>query len=266
MRSVGAGRYFFAAAMIGLAVLAFLYDDFALVWQEVPAWVPGRGALAYACGVVMLLGGAGLFIPRAAPLAARVLFVYMLLWFLLLRLPPVLIAPAHVISWSGCGETAVMLAGAWTLAALATPSGGLAFAGGVRGVRGARLLLALGLIPCGLAHFAYAQETAALVPAWLPAHLGWAYATGAGFIAAGAAILAGVCARLAAALATFMMSAFTLLVWLPGVVGTPRSRLQWTAFFISLAISAGAWVVADAYERVPGRARWRAARAGGLAA
>jgi len=142
-----------------------------------------------------------------------------------------------------------MLAGAWTLYALSSaPEGWLGFAGATRGVRGARVLLGVALIPCGLAHFAYARETAALVPAWLPAHLVWAYATGAGFIAAGAAILSGVCARLAAFLVSFMMAAFTLLVWLPGVIGAPGERLQWTAFFISLAITAGAWAVADAYE------------------
>jgi uncharacterized membrane protein len=258
MRSVGAGRYFFAASMIGLAVLAFVYDDFALVWQKVPAWVVGRGVLAYACGVVMLLGGAGLLVARTAPAAARILFVYMLLWFVLLRLPEVLLAPAHVISWSGSGETAVMLAGAWTLyALLSAPAGRLGFASGARGVRGARVLLGIALIPCGLAHFAYARETAALVPAWLPAHLVWAYATGAGFIAAGAAILSGVWARLAAVVVTFMMAAFTLLVWLPGVIGAPAQRLQWTAFFISLAITAGAWAVADAYERARSTARAR---------
>src|SRR5262249_7140095 len=138
-----------------------------------------------------------------------------------------------------------------------TPVGPLAFAGGERGVRGARVLLGIALIPCGLAHFAYAHETAAYVPAWLPAHLGWAYATGTGFIAAAAAILSGVRARLAAVLVTFMMAAFTLLVWLPALIAAPGKRLPWTAFFISLAITAGAWVIADAYERLGAPARSR---------
>ena len=50
----------FAVGMIGLGILALIYGDFALVWQPVAPWVPGRTALAYGSGVLMLLCGAGL--------------------------------------------------------------------------------------------------------------------------------------------------------------------------------------------------------------
>jgi hypothetical protein len=42
-----------------------------------------------------------------------------------------------------------------------------------------------------------------------------------------------------------MLSLFTLLVWVPAILAAPRTRLPWTAFFISWAITAGAWVVAN---------------------
>jgi hypothetical protein len=44
----------FAVGMIGLGIVAFVYGDFAMVWQPVAAWLPGRTALAYASGAIML--------------------------------------------------------------------------------------------------------------------------------------------------------------------------------------------------------------------
>ena len=49
----------FAVGMIGLGVLGLIYGDFAMVWQPVASWVPGRTALAYLAAAVMLVGGAG---------------------------------------------------------------------------------------------------------------------------------------------------------------------------------------------------------------
>lgn len=41
-----------------------------------------------------------------------------------------------------------------------------------------------------------------------------------------------------------MISVFALLVWLPAILAAPRARLPWTAFWITWAIGAAAWVVA----------------------
>jgi ABC-type Mn2+/Zn2+ transport system permease subunit len=54
----------------------------------------------------------------------------------------------------------------------------------------------------------------------------------------------GVLARVAALCEAGMISVFALLVWLPAIVAAPRVRLPWTAFWISWAIGAAAWVVA----------------------
>jgi uncharacterized membrane protein len=121
----------------------------------------------------------------------------------------------------------------------------LGWAAGESGVRIARRLFAVWLVPIGLSHLVYAQVTANYVPAWLPYRIGWAYLTGMGQMACGLGVLFGILPRVAAWAEAGMISIFTLLVWAPAIAAAPRTRLPWTAFFISWAIAAGAWVVAQ---------------------
>ncbi|WP_158748085.1 DoxX family protein [Acidobacterium sp. S8] len=236
----------FAAGMIGLGIIALIYGDFALVWQPVAPWVPGRTALAYASGVIMLFGGIGLLFEATVTWSIRILFPYLILW-LLLKAPALFVAPLIEGVWLGFGELAILMAGGWVLFARlgATPDGSvLNSIGGENGVRMARILFALAILPIGLAHIIYVKETAALVPPWLPFRTGWAYITGVGQIACGAGILLSILPRVAAMIEAGMISSFALLVWAPALVTTPKTRFSTTAFLISWAIAAGAWVVA----------------------
>jgi uncharacterized membrane protein len=241
----------FAIGMIGLGILALIYGDFALVWQPVAPWVPGRTVLAYASGLIMLLGGVGVLLRVAAAWSVRILFPYLIVW-LLLKVPALIVAPQIEAVWLGFGELAVLLAGGWILFAnLAQLRAGspLTFLTSEHGIRAARILFAVSLIPIGLSHFVYVKETAALVPAWLPYRVGWAYLTGAGQIACGLGVLFSVLPRVAAWAEAGMLTLFTLLVWGPAILSAPRTRLPWTAFFISWAIAAAAWVVAQGSPR-----------------
>src|SRR5258708_22137719 len=237
----------FAAGMIGLGSLALVYGDFALVWQPVPQWIPGRTILAYGSGVIMLLGGVGLLVEATTAWAIRILFPYLIVW-LLLKVPALIAARKMEAVWLGFGELAVLMAGGWVLfAKLAGLREGslLAFATGEKGVRLARILFAVSLLPIGLAHLVYVRATAEMVPAWLPYRVGWAYLTGAGQMACGFGVLFSILPRGAARAEAGMVSLFTLMVWGPAIVAAPKTRLPWTAFFISWAIASAAWVVSQ---------------------
>lgn len=229
------GRTAFAAVTIALGVAGLASGGFAPIWQAAPKRMPAREVLVYLSGSISLLCGIALLWRRTARVAAGVLLVYLLAWLLLFRVPRIVLAPLSQEPWSGFGETAVLVAAA-----------GVLYAKSATGLRVARSLFGLSLIPFGLGHFAYAAETASLVPSWLPLHLGWAYLTGCAYIAAGVAVLTGVLARWAAVLVTWQMGLFTLLIWVP-VVAARANAFQWSEFAISVALTAGAWVVADSY-------------------
>ena len=236
----------FAIGLLGLGALALIYGDFALVWQPVPGWLPARTVVAYASGVLMLLLAAGLLIPASRTWSVRILFPYLILWALL-KVPDVVTNPRLEGSWLGLGELTLLLSGGWTLFAYLgrVPQGSpLGFLSGERGARMARILFALSIVPIGLSHLVYVDATAGYVPHWLPFRRGWAYLTGAGQIASGLGVLFSVLPRVAAWAEAGQITIYTLLVWLPAIVAA-RTRLNWTAFFISWIFGAAAWAVAQ---------------------
>jgi uncharacterized membrane protein len=258
MRVTGPGHLVLAVSMAGLGLLSLIYRDYAMNWQPVPAWVPWHAVLASASGALLLLSGTGLLLKRSAVVSALVLTLFMLSWVVLLRLPPLLVAPSTALHWLGLGETLVLTTGCLSLYArlhAELDGGRVGLFVGPSGERIAMYLLAVALPPIGLSHFFYVDATAQMVPSWLPLHHGWAYLTGAGHIAAGLAILVGILPRLAAMLGAAMMSVFTLLVWLPKVVADPGNRLNWTALFVSAALSACAAIVAQSIRAPLTRAR-----------
>ena len=232
MRSSGIGRTIFAVVLVAIGIQGLVMGDFGAIWQPVPR-VPARQALIYACALVSLIGGMGLLWRRVW--AAGGLLALLLVWFAAFRFPVIAHAPGSAVSWEGGAETLVLVAGAWSL-----------FTTGKQGRRIAGLLYGLALIAFGVAHFAYVQQTAALVPHWLPSRATWVYFTGATYIAAGLALVSGVRARLAAALSALQMGLFTLLVWVPMLAAGSRDTATWNEAILSAALTAAGWAVADA--------------------
>ncbi len=243
----GAGRILFAVGLGGLGVLGFIYDDFAMVWQPVPPWVPRREILAYASAALLLAGGVGALVRRVSTWATLILAAFTLSWLAFLQVPRVASAPSNEGMWLGFGENLLLVSGGWVLFVSGAITDGRSWgklASGEAGLRLGRVLFGISLPLIGLSHFVYAAGTASMVPSWLPGRLFLAYLTGSGHIAAGAGMLLGIVPRLAATLEASMISLFVLLLHLPGVVAQPQDRLQWTMFFVASSYAGAAWAVA----------------------
>ena len=265
MRIASVGHAVFAATLIAIGVLGMVKPGYAAIWAGLPKAFPAREALLYLSSAVIIAAGVGLFWPRSAAAAARLLLAWLLAWTLLFKGRFVFLAPLQEGVYQSLGENAVIIAGAWVLYAwLATDwdQRRMRFATGENGVRIARVLYGLGLLAFGFSHFVYLDLTAPLVPTWLLWPVFWAYFTGCAYLAAGVAILTGVWARLAALLAALQMAGFLLLVWLPLMLAGKMTDFNWGEVTVNCALVAGAWVVVDSYRGMPwlgaGRRLWHA--------
>jgi uncharacterized membrane protein len=249
-RTATLGRVIFAASLVALGITGLVRKDFVPVWTGVPKGFPARATVAWLCAFISLGSGLGLMWRRTAAIASRMLLGFLALWMLLFRLPLLVRAPRASEAWWVCGETAVMMAGAWVLFvwfAGDRVGSRLGFATGNRGLRIASGLYGVGLIPFGVAHFTFLQRTVSMVPAWLPWHLAWAYFTGTAFVVAGVAIVLGRFGRLAATLSALQMGLFTLLVWGPILIAGPDAA-NWDEIVDSWALTAAGWLVAESYR------------------
>jgi uncharacterized membrane protein len=260
MRLTGVGHLLFALGLAGLGVLSLFSGDFPYSWQPVPPWVPGREILAHLSGILLLAGGVGLLIKRTAGPAASILAFYLLGWVLVLQAPRAAQAPGDMGMWLGVAESTVLFSGGWILAAiLAGPQtrARMPFLTGEGAMLIARILFGIACLVLGLSHFVYTAATASMIPAWIPAHIGFAYFTGACHFATGLGILSGVFPRLAATLEATMISLFVLLLHIPAALAEPASRLLWTMVFVAAALAGAAWANASSLKSTAwGWTRW----------
>lgn len=219
---------------VGLGVLGFVVDDFALQWQPVPAGLAFRTELAWLSAGLLVAGGVIAIWKRTSAAGLLALGLMYGVWVLVLHVPTALPKADQVASWNAVAEAlGLSLGGLIGWAALARPD--LAPIG--------RRLFGLCPVIFALAHFGYAKFTAAMVPAWLPAPLFWAWFTGACHLAGGLALIAGVRTRLAATLLATMYGAFALVLHMPRVVAAPDQRIEWTMLFIAVSLAGAAWLV-----------------------
>src|SRR5688500_2822039 len=228
--------YAFGAILLG--AVGIIFHDFAMQWQPVPAGFPIRTPLAYVSGLILMVGGAALLSRKAERVGAWLLTVFLGLWTLTLNLPAAIAEFRHIGAWNSPAEIAFMTMGGLALAS--------SHAGTLRATlaRVARIVAGLSACVFGFAHFNYIDFTASMVPAWIPPNgVFWAWATGAGHLAAGLALVSGIRARLAATLLAGMMASFVVLLHLPRVVAAPDQHVEWIMLGVSSMLAGAAWLL-----------------------
>jgi len=238
---LGVRVYGLGAILLGLIGLAF--GDFALQWQPVPKALPAHQALAYASAAILLLAGLAACSRRYAVVGAGALTVMFAAWVAALHGPLVVAHPTRFLPWQGLAEIlAITCGGLIAFASAAKVDKGLAAT--LRRI--GRVAFGACLLIFAASHVLYASFTARMVPAWIPpSQMFWAYATAAGHLAAGLALISGVQAKLAARLLTLMFAAFVVTLHVPLVAANPHSHLDWLMLAITLTLTGAAWIVAE---------------------
>jgi uncharacterized membrane protein YphA (DoxX/SURF4 family) len=227
----------YALGAILLGAVGIFFHDFALQWQAVPAGIPARTLLVHVSGVLLIIGGGAILSRKGERGGALLLTAFYGLWVVAFHLPNAFKSASHIGAWNAPAEITFLTMGGLALYA--------ARAGSPRDPLNlvARLLAGASAMVFGFAHFNYAEFTAGMVPAWIPYKLFWAYATGAGHLAAGLAFVSGIQARLAATLLAGMMGSFVVLLHVPRVLAHPEVHAEWIMLAVSSALTGSAWLL-----------------------
>lgn len=224
-----AGRGALVLGLAGTGALCLLYAGLDPQWQHPPRGLDSP-ALAYLNGGLLIALSAALLLPRFKRIAAYGLASFLVLWVLAFAVPRII--AGEEAAWLAPAEVLAVAAGAW-IAGLAG-----------KGKRPIQMLFGVCLLTFGAAHFLYLTFTANMIPSFIPFHLPLAAITGAGHIAAGLSLIAGILAWLGSALLATMFSLFVLLLHIPRVLADPGNRIEWTMLFHATALTGAAWLMA----------------------
>ena len=227
----------YALGAILLGAVGICFHEFALQWQAVPAGMPARVVLAYVSGALLMIGGGAILWRKGERAGALLLTAFYGLWVVAFHLPNAFASFSHIGAWNAPAEITFLAMGGLALFAVG--------AGPMRRTLNliARFLAGASAIVFGLAHFNYIEFTASFIPAWIPWKVFWAYATGAGHLAAGLAFVSGIQARLAATCLAGMMGSFVVLLHIPRLIAHPEVHAEWIMVAVSSSLTGAAWLL-----------------------
>ncbi|HEX2534127.1 MAG TPA: DoxX family protein [Chitinophagaceae bacterium] len=260
---IGAGRTFYALALIGYGGQQFYFGTFRNVFfSPYQAYLPGQSVWAYLFGGYLISSGVLLLRGKRGRGAALWLGAVLLLLFLVTQLPYQFLSEPNKIYHLGL----------WVnqLKELALAGGAFVVAGSyphpARGSRGTgvlerlqpygNLFFLLTIFLFGLGHLMYGPLLAGVVPRWCPDPVLWVYLTGAALVGAGVALFLGIRIRVVALLLALMIFLWFWTVHVPEGLARPVAdrgnslasafdalAFSGTALLIALTMRQQQWVV-----------------------
>jgi uncharacterized membrane protein YphA (DoxX/SURF4 family) len=246
------GRIFFGTGMLAFGLMNVVTGIPVLGIEPIPDGAPAFWA--YATGVLLIVGGVGIYMGRQrARIAAMGLGLLLFLWLIVLHVPTLTTHIHNGSVWTSAFECLALCSGAWILAAAVADENSERSIGAdrLRHIAGiGRYAFGMSLPVFGALHFIYWQYVASVIPGWIPGSpVFWAYFTGCAHIAAGLAILSGIQARLAATLLGSMFTSWVVLLHVPRVFAHPDHLSEWTSLCVAIGLSGVAWMMAGYFER-----------------
>jgi hypothetical protein len=219
-----------------------------LAWHDYNAWhrlkdiwnVPGGPVYVYLAGIAQILGGSAILFARTKGLGAVILAATYLA-FGLLWVPRIVAVPQVYTYWGSFFEQFSLVVGA----ALVYAASSQQWSPKILSSWG-RWLFGLCVVSFTLEQAFYLNDTASLVPKWIPPNqMFWAVLTTVAFGLAAIALLSNTLAPLATRLTTAMIVIFGVVLWIPALVAAPTSGLVWGANAENFAMAGAAWILAD---------------------
>ena len=235
--------------IFGLAILCFGIQNLSSAAHLInstpgPPWSPHNFFVTVVLAVVLFVCGLAIALNRRRRQMAGLLAVVLALQAAIVYLPGLIANLLNPQNWTSVAELLAMCAVSIVLTASffsVTASSEAASVHAGRARRIGRWLFAASLLVFAAQHVLYASFIAADIPAWIPAHLFFAYFVGFAFVCAALAIVVRAAGRLGSNCLGAMFLLWVFILHAPRILAAPHNGTEWTSAFVALAMCGGAW-------------------------
>jgi uncharacterized membrane protein YphA (DoxX/SURF4 family) len=242
-----ASRVCIAVALIGFGVQQFHFTGDLAGIELLPPWLLTHASSAWPVGILLIAGAINIALTRRARVVSIVLAFLFLVSLLLFDQSSFAQMGQDIGQRTRVFEMITISAGFLILAA-SLPAGNWSSDRAHSAIRIAglvgRLCFAVSMAVFGWSHIVIPKFIASLIPAWMPAHLFFAYFTACVFFAAALALVTGFLLRPASFALGLMLFLWVITLHAPRVAAAMHNRDEWNSLFVALIISGFSFVLA----------------------